>query len=95
MPTWHVVSGDDAELHYFTGSKPHNIAIRTLGRKRGVKINEYGIVRGTRHRPHAVAPDRAMARSRGFPPTDAERTSIANTKPLAQLLRLLHGGRRR
>jgi DNA polymerase (family 10) len=35
-------------LHYFTGSKPHNIAIRALGLKRGLKINEYGFFRGTR-----------------------------------------------
>jgi DNA polymerase (family 10) len=34
-------------LHYFTGSKPHNIAIRALGLKRGLKVNEYGIFRGT------------------------------------------------
>lgn len=37
-----------AGLHYFTGSKPHNIAIRALGRKHGLKINEYGIFRGAR-----------------------------------------------
>ena len=37
-----------AALHYFTGSKAHNIAVRTLGVKRGVKINEYGIFRGSR-----------------------------------------------
>jgi DNA polymerase (family 10) len=37
-----------AALHYFTGSKPHNIAIRALGVKRGLKINEYGVFRGTR-----------------------------------------------
>jgi DNA polymerase (family X) len=37
-----------AALHYFTGSKPHNIAVRTLGVKRNVKINEYGVFRGTR-----------------------------------------------
>jgi DNA polymerase (family 10) len=35
-------------LHYFTGSKPHNIAIRALGMKRGLKINEYGVFRGAR-----------------------------------------------
>ncbi|HZC36770.1 MAG TPA: DNA polymerase/3'-5' exonuclease PolX [Chthoniobacterales bacterium] len=35
-----------AALHYFTGSKPHNIAVRTLGVKRGLKINEYGIFKG-------------------------------------------------
>ena len=37
-----------AALHYFTGSKPHNIAIRLLGVKRHLKINGYGIFRGTR-----------------------------------------------
>jgi len=35
-----------AALHYFTGSKAHNIAIRTLARQRGLKINEYGVFRG-------------------------------------------------
>ena len=35
-------------LHYFTGSKAHNIAIRALGVKRGLKINEYGVFRGDR-----------------------------------------------
>ena len=36
-----------AALHYFTGSKSHNIAIRRLGQARGLKINEYGVFRGT------------------------------------------------
>ncbi|MBI2832633.1 MAG: DNA polymerase/3'-5' exonuclease PolX [Chloroflexi bacterium] len=35
-----------AALHYFTGSKAHNIAIRHMGVKRGLKINEYGVFRG-------------------------------------------------
>jgi DNA polymerase (family 10) len=37
-----------AALHYFTGSKAHNIAIRKLGVARGLKINEYGVFRGAR-----------------------------------------------
>ncbi len=37
-----------AALHYFTGSKAHNIAVRTMGRARGLKISEYGVFRGTR-----------------------------------------------
>ena len=37
-----------AALHYFTGSKAHNIAIRRLGQQRGLKINEYGVFRGDR-----------------------------------------------
>jgi DNA polymerase (family 10) len=33
-------------LHYFTGSKAHNIAVRKLGQAKGLKINEYGVFRG-------------------------------------------------
>jgi DNA polymerase (family 10) len=35
-----------AALHYFTGSKAHNIRIRRLGQQRGLKINEYGVFKG-------------------------------------------------
>jgi len=35
-----------AALHYFTGSKSHNIAVRIMARDRGMKVNEYGIFRG-------------------------------------------------
>ncbi len=33
-------------LHYFTGSKQHNIAIRKLAIELGLKVNEYGVFRG-------------------------------------------------
>lgn len=33
-------------LHYFTGSKAHNIAVRKRGMKRDLKINEYGVFKG-------------------------------------------------
>lgn len=32
-----------AALHYFTGSKAHNIAVRRRGAERGLKVNEYGV----------------------------------------------------
>ncbi|HZY93034.1 MAG TPA: helix-hairpin-helix domain-containing protein [Thermoplasmata archaeon] len=35
-----------AALQYFTGSKDHNVHLRTLARDRGLKINEYGVFRG-------------------------------------------------
>jgi len=35
-----------AALHYFTGSKAHNIAVRKLGVKKKLKINEYGVFKG-------------------------------------------------
>ncbi|HTO74423.1 MAG TPA: PHP domain-containing protein, partial [Gemmatimonadales bacterium] len=37
-----------AGLYYFTGSKAHNIAVRRLARRRGLKLNEYGVWRGAR-----------------------------------------------
>ena len=37
-----------AALHYFTGSKAHNIQVRRLGQQRGLKINEYGVFKGER-----------------------------------------------
>ncbi|RJQ29772.1 DNA polymerase/3'-5' exonuclease PolX [Candidatus Parcubacteria bacterium] len=35
-----------AALNYFTGSKEHNVALRTLAEKKGMKLNEYGLFRG-------------------------------------------------
>lgn len=37
-----------AALHYFTGSKAHNIQIRRLGQQRGLKISEYGVFEGAK-----------------------------------------------
>lgn len=35
-----------AAMHYFTGSKAHNIAIRKIGVQKKLKINEYGVFKG-------------------------------------------------
>ena len=35
-----------AALHYCTGSKEHNIAVRKLGQQRNLKINDYGVFKG-------------------------------------------------
>lgn len=35
-------------LHYFTGSKAHNIQLRRRAQQRGLKINEYGVFKGER-----------------------------------------------
>jgi DNA polymerase (family 10) len=32
-----------AALHYFTGSKDHNVVMRDLAKRRGLKISEYGV----------------------------------------------------
>jgi DNA polymerase (family 10) len=43
-----VVPGNSygSALQYFTGSKEHNIAIRKIAIKMGLKLNEYGIFKG-------------------------------------------------
>ena len=35
-----------ATLHYFTGSKSHNVTIRKMAIEMGLKVNEYGIFKG-------------------------------------------------
>lgn len=35
-----------AALQYFTGSKEHNILTRRIARKKGLKLNEYGVYKG-------------------------------------------------
>ena len=35
-----------AALHYFTGSKEHNVKIRDLAKKKGLKVSEYGVFKG-------------------------------------------------
>jgi DNA polymerase (family 10) len=35
-----------AALQYFTGSKDHNVKIRSLAKEKGLKVSEYGVFRG-------------------------------------------------
>ena len=37
-----------AALQYFTGSKAHNVELRTIAQDMGYKLNEYGLFKGTR-----------------------------------------------
>lgn len=37
-----------AALQYFTGSKEHNIKLRDIAKRRGLKVNEYGLFKGAR-----------------------------------------------
>ena len=37
-----------AALQYFTGSKAHNVELRTIAQDKGYKLNEYGLFKGTR-----------------------------------------------
>lgn len=37
-----------AAMHYFTGSKEHNIHMRSLAIRKGMKLNEYGLYKGNK-----------------------------------------------
>jgi DNA polymerase (family 10) len=54
-----------AALHYFTGSKAHNIAIRRRGLQFGLKINEYGVFVG--YRRIAGATENSVFKAVGLP----------------------------
>jgi DNA polymerase (family 10) len=54
-----------AALHYFTGSKAHNIQLRRLGQQSGLKINEYGVFKGQRR--IAGEDERSVFASVGLP----------------------------
>jgi DNA polymerase (family X) len=66
-----VVPGESygAALCYFTGSKPHNVALRRLAQERGLKINEYGVFEVDPRGERRVAGDSeaSVYRSVGLP----------------------------
>ncbi len=46
-----------AALHYFTGSKDHNVALRRIAMEKGLKLNEYGVFRGRKRIAGATEED--------------------------------------
>jgi DNA polymerase (family 10) len=54
-----------AALLYFTGSKAHNIRLRTLAIERGLKLNEYGLFAG--RKTVAAATEQEIYRALGLP----------------------------
>jgi DNA polymerase (family 10) len=81
-----------AALHYFTGSKAHNIAIRQIAQKRGLKINEYGVYRGKTR--IAGESEESVYRAVGLPYIPPElrenrgEIEMARKGPLPQLVEL-------
>ena len=56
-----------AALVYFTGSKQHNIRIREIAVKRGLKISEYGVFRASSGRRVAGATEEEVYAAIGLP----------------------------
>jgi DNA polymerase (family 10) len=46
-----------AALHYFTGSKEHNVKVRAMGVRKGLRINEWGVYRAAEEAPPRGARD--------------------------------------
>jgi len=61
-----------AALHYFTGSKNHNIAVRKLGVKQGLKINEYGVFKGKNGKRIAGRTEKKVYEQVGLPYIEPE-----------------------
>ncbi|MDD3845325.1 MAG: DNA polymerase/3'-5' exonuclease PolX [Syntrophorhabdaceae bacterium] len=71
-----LISGVDADLRvvsfaeypcallYFTGSKEHNVHLRGIAKKRGLKLNEYGLFDGDR--PIAVSSEKDVYQALGL-----------------------------
>src|SRR5574340_124068 len=81
-----------AALHYFTGSKAHNIAIRRIAQQLGLKVNEYGVFRGEKR--IAGESEESVFRAVGLPfippelREDRGEIEAARAKRLPQLVEL-------
>ncbi|PKM42334.1 MAG: DNA polymerase/3'-5' exonuclease PolX [Firmicutes bacterium HGW-Firmicutes-8] len=64
-----VVAPDQywSALHHFTGSKEHNVRIRELAHKKGLKINEYGVFTSDCDVPLPVAGEADIYTHLGLP----------------------------
>lgn len=54
-------------LLYFTGSKAHNVALRSRAQARGMKLNEYALIREEDGKPVACEDEAAIYRALGLP----------------------------
>jgi len=64
-----VVRPDEfgAALQYFTGSKAHNIKLRTIAESMGLKVNEYGVFRVSDNKRIAGWTEESVYEALGFP----------------------------
>lgn len=61
-----------AALQYFTGSQSHNVRVREIAKKKGLKINEYGVFRVSGNRRIAGETEEGVYEALGmaFPPPE-------------------------
>lgn len=75
-------------LHYFTGSRAHNIALRRIAMERGLKLNEYGLFDGATR--IAGETEHAIFRALGLPFIEPELRENRGEIEAAQEGRLPH-----
>jgi DNA polymerase (family 10) len=56
-----------AALHYFTGSKAHNVAIRERAKEMGLKVSEYGVFRAKDEKRLSGAKEEEVFQAVGLP----------------------------
>ncbi len=56
-----------AAMHYFTGSKAHNVAIRERAKDQGLKVNEYGVFRAKDEKRLGGATEEDIFKAVGLP----------------------------
>jgi DNA polymerase (family 10) len=56
-----------AALHYFTGSKAHNVTIRERAKEMGLKVNEYGVFRAKDEKRVSGAEEEEVFKAVGLP----------------------------
>ncbi len=61
-----------AALHYFTGSKAHNVAIRERAKEKGLKVSEYGVFRAKDEKRLSGAEEEDVFKAVGLPPIPPE-----------------------
>ncbi len=61
-----------AALQYFTGSKEHNVAVREIAIKKGLKLNEYGVFRKSSNRRIAGKTEEEVYKAIGLRYMDPE-----------------------
>jgi DNA polymerase (family 10) len=56
-----------AALHYFTGSKAHNVSIRERAKEKGLKVSEYGVFRAKDEKRLSGAEEEDVFKAVGLP----------------------------
>jgi DNA polymerase (family 10) len=74
-------------LNYFTGSKEHNVALRQLAQKQGLKVSEYGLFKGSESIP--CKSEEELYERLGlpyYPPEMRENTGEMDLQKIPQLI---------